>query len=148
MGVETQIFGESSVFTFEAIWLLYNLNTKIQLLDILVVHSALILFLKGSIKQCFSRTFIGNELTKSFEQLWNFIGFQNRKTNKQKKHNLLCLLFTLIRSIAFLVCGFCMKIVKTIAYNNIDKAALECWRNFCFTAHRFDTQVTAEASRS
>lgn len=69
MGVETQIFGESSVFTFEAIWLLYNLNTKIQLLDILVVHSALILFLKGSIKQCFSRTFIGNELTKSFEQL-------------------------------------------------------------------------------
>lgn len=57
------------MFTFEAIWLLYNLNTKIQLLDILVVHSALILFLKGSKKQCFLSTFIGNELTKSFESL-------------------------------------------------------------------------------
>lgn len=41
---------------------------------------------------------------------------ENKQTNtKKQKHNLLCLLFTLIRSIAFLVCGFCMKIVKTIA---------------------------------
>lgn len=38
------------MLTFEAIWLLYNLNTKIKLLDILVARSALILFLNGSIK--------------------------------------------------------------------------------------------------
>lgn len=41
-----------------------------------------------------------------------------------------------------------MDSATNVAYNNVDKAALEFGKNFCFTADYFDAQVTAETSRS
>lgn len=49
---------------------------------------------------------------------------------------------------SYSVCDFCVHSVTNVACNNVDKAAPECWKNFYLTADCFDTQVTAEASRS